>query len=230
MRNSRQEILNLVRNAICPDHANEAAQIAEANRRLARPRPNLIPARAQLSSRGQQSLFAEMAESVSSTVVRLAAISHIPTAVARFLAKHNLPSRLKVSRDPTLTPVVWQSQPSLEISTGVAEQADIASLTVAAAGIAETGTLVMLSGQENPTINNFLSENHLVVLPAENVVGSYEDFWEKIRGNSSDGLFMPRTVNWITGPSRSGDIEQQIQLGVHGPRRLHILMIEGGDG
>jgi L-lactate dehydrogenase complex protein LldG len=41
---------------------------------------------------------------------------------------------------------------------------------------------------------------------------------------------MPRTVNFITGPSRTGDIKQRIQLGAHGPRRLHIVLVDERSG
>jgi L-lactate dehydrogenase complex protein LldG len=61
------------------------------------------------------------------------------------------------------------------------------------------------------------------VLRASEVVAAYEDGWDRLRRTG----VMPRTVNFITGPSRTGDIEQRIQLGAHGPRRLHIVLVEG---
>jgi L-lactate dehydrogenase complex protein LldG len=57
-----------------------------------------------------------------------------------------------------------------------------------------------------------------------------EDAWAKLRqahpGATLSGESMPRTVNFITGPSRTGDIEQKILMGAHGPRRLHIVIVE----
>ena len=94
--------------------------------------------------------------------------------------------------------------------------------------MAETGTLVLHSGAAGPTTLNFLPETHVVVLPADRVAKTYEDVWDLLRrrkaddGNGLDGL-MPRTVNFITGPSRSGDIEQTLLLGAHGPRRLQAV-------
>ncbi len=82
----------------------------------------------------------------------------------------------------------------------------------------------MLSGSENPTTLNFLPDNHIVVLDAGDLVGDYESFWTALRGTLGKGV-LPRTVNWITGPSRSADIEQTMFLGAHGPRRLHIVLI-----
>ncbi len=61
------------------------------------------------------------------------------------------------------------------------------------------------------------------VLRADRIVGVYEDGWDLLR---AQGAQMPRTVNYITGPSRSGDIAQTMQLGAHGPLRLHIVLAE----
>jgi L-lactate dehydrogenase complex protein LldG len=88
--------------------------------------------------------------------------------------------------------------------------------------VAETGTLVLTSGPESPTTLNFLPDTHIAVVNRSQITGRYEDVWDKIRDNGA----LPRTVNMISGPSRTGDIEQTIQLGAHGPRRLHILILD----
>ena len=82
------------------------------------------------------------------------------------------------------------------------------------------------SGAENPTTLNFLPDTSIVVVKAADISGDYEAVWAKIRAKFGKGA-MPRTVNYITGPSRSGDIEQKILLGAHGPRRLHIVVVDG---
>ena len=92
------------------------------------------------------------------------------------------------------------------------------------AGVAETGTLVLMSGADNPTSLNFLPDNHIVVVDAKDVAGDYETVWQRLREKFGDGV-MPRTVNLITGPSRSADIEQTLILGAHGPRRLHVIVV-----
>lgn len=229
MTGSRDAMLAGIRQAIYPNLVARSDSTAEVDARLSNPQPNLIPARAQLAADAQITLFTKMAEGVSATVERVSSAADIPAAVTRFLAQHNLPSALRLTPDRLLQEAPWSNHPALTVTTGVAEETDRAAIAVAVAGVAETGTLVMRSGPEGPTTNNFLPENHLVVLPADHVVGNYEEVWRQIRGDAEDGLFMPRTVNWITGPSRSGDIEQQIQLGVHGPRRLHILILDETD-
>ena len=114
----------------------------------------------------------------------------------------------------------------LSMRRGRAEDADQVSLTSAAFGFAETGTLMMASGAHHPSTLNFMPETHIVVLPADRILGAYEEGWQKLRENAdAEGRFMPRTVNMITGPSRTADIEQRMQLGAHGPRRLHIVIV-----
>jgi L-lactate dehydrogenase complex protein LldG len=71
---------------------------------------------------------------------------------------------------------------------------------------------------------NFLPECHTVLVAASDIVGSYEEAWDRIRALSGDAT-LPRSVNLISGPSRTADIEQTIVRGAHGPRRLHVLIL-----
>ena len=89
--------------------------------------------------------------------------------------------------------------------------------------IAETGTLMLTSGTDNPTTLNFLPENHIVIVDAADIKGDLEALMSELRKTYGKGE-MPRTVNLVTGPSRSGDIEQKIILGAHGPRALHVIV------
>ena len=107
---------------------------------------------------------------------------------------------------------------------------DLAAVSHAFGAVAESGTLMLVSGADNPTTLNFLPDTHMVVVDAKDVAGDYESLWRRLREKFGDGL-MPRTVNLITGPSRSADIEQTLILGAHGPRRLHVMVVgEAGKG
>ncbi len=133
-----------------------------------------------------------------------------------------------MSPDPALDAIPWGERPLLQIRRGKAEPGDQVSLTPAFAGIAETGTLMLVSGAATPSTLNFLPDTHIVVLRADQVVPTYEEGWTAARAaGEPGGKFMPRTVNFITGPSRTGDIEQRMILGAHGPRRLHIVLVDG---
>ena len=84
---------------------------------------------------------------------------------------------------------------------------------------------MLTSGPDNPTTLNFLPENHIIALPASRICATYEDAWDAMRAIYGGGI-MPRAVNFITGPSRTADIEQTLLMGAHGPRRLHVILIE----
>jgi len=222
---AREQILGAIRRALGRGAADEARRTAIADR-LARHEHNLIPARTQgLDPAGQVALFVQMAEEAQATVARVAGAADVPAAVAEYLSQRNLPSRLVMAPDPALDGIPWSERPLLEIRRGRAEDADQVGVTACFAGIAETGTLMLISGPHSPTRNNFLPDTHVVVMRGAQVVASYEDGWTRLRAAMGE-KGMPRTVNLITGPSRTGDIEQRIELGAHGPRRLHIVLID----
>ena len=198
--------------------------LAEIDARLSRPSRNLIPKRAQIAPAEQVDLFLSMAETLAATTDRVDSPDDVPDAVASYLAGLNLPSAIKMAPDPALQAIPWDKRPTLEVTTGRAEDPDLTSVTGATAAIAETGTLMLASSDKAPTTLNFLPDNHIVILCADKVVGAYEDGWDMLRADGG----IPRTVNFVTGPSRTGDIEQKIQLGAHGPRRLHIILVENG--
>ncbi len=226
MSTARDDILAGIRRGLRrgPLLAEPAARLAEG---VAAHRRNLIPARAAaLDERARIDLFVAMAEEVQTTVARVASDDEVPAEVASYLAAENLPAELVMAPDPSLDRIPWDTRPLLGIRRGRAEGGDAVSVTPCLAGIAETGTLLLVSGTDTPTTLNFLPDTHIVVLRAGQVVASYEDGWDLVRARSDVPGAWPRTVNLITGPSRTGDIEQKIQLGAHGPRRLHIVLVD----
>lgn len=225
MSEARAQILASVRRALGRDALDKDKTAALEARLASHPR-NLVPKRAQLDHPGQVKLFAEMAERAAATIARVERLAEVPDAVAVFLARHNLPAAARLAPDPVLEGLPWSERPMLKVESGPAQPGDKTSVTPAFAGIAETGTLMLLSGPTSPTTLNLLPENHIVVLAADAIVGPYEDAWDRLRA-ARPGGDLPRTINFITGPSRSADIEQQLQMGAHGPRRLHIILVEG---
>jgi L-lactate dehydrogenase complex protein LldG len=222
---TRDQILGGIRAGLGRGKLDSAARDA-LEARLKTHRRNVVPARAAaLDHAGQVALFVAMAEEVDATVARVASAAEVPSAVADYLARQNLPARLVMTPDPKLDDIPWDARPLLDIRKGRAEDGDAAGVTASFAAVAETGTLMLLSGPESPTRNNFLPDTHVVVLRASQVVASYEDGWDRLRAQGP----MPRTVNFITGPSRTGDIEQRIVLGAHGPRRLHIVLVDDAE-
>jgi L-lactate dehydrogenase complex protein LldG len=147
----------------------------------------------------------------------------VPSAIAGYLRANNLPACLRAGLDPELVKLPWEREPTLELQRGRAEAADQVGLTRAIAGVAETGTLILASGPDNPVTLNFLPETHIVLLSAKDIVGSYEDAWIKLRERF--GKSLPRTVNMISGPSCTGDIGSTIIRGAHGPRRMCVIVV-----
>lgn len=98
------------------------------------------------------------------------------------------------------------------------------SLTPADWGIAETGTVVIDSFSEDVRIATMLAETHIAVLPASKIKPDSEAFEEEL-----NAVLMSETPSYyafITGASRTADIERVLAIGVHGPQELHILILE----
>ena len=225
MSEARERILAAIRHSLHRSRLGAAAE-AELRSRLAAPRRNPIPERATRLDREQRiELFTAMAEEVNATVSRVSSLATVPEAVAQYLTAANVPADIVMAPDTSLDVIPWQSWPLLRIRRGRAVADDKVSLTPCLAAIAETGTLMLGSGPATPTTLNFLPDTHIVILRADQVVATYEEGWQQLRGNEDP---LPRVVNFITGPSRTADIEQHIELGAHGPRRLHIVLV--GDG
>lgn len=122
--------------------------------------------------------------------------------------------------DRRLQALPWPTE--FSVVARCAEDADQVSISRAFAGIAETGSVVLLSSPDAPTPSNFLPEVHIVLLYHADLLPHIEDVWQKLRTEVGTP---PRTVNLITGPSRTADIEQTLQLGAHGPRQLMVVFI-----
>lgn len=224
---ARSQIFNSIRKS--KERGGVVSDLKAVETRLADHPVGIIPKRSQLDKAGQIDLFQNLAEGVHASVVRLKSEADIPKAVSDYLAQKNLPARVKLTGDESLSSLQWADTAShITALEGISAGDDLVSLTQSFAGIAETGTLVLHSGPTGPTTLNFLPETHMVVLKASNIVGSYEDVWALLRAQqkAKGDPFLPRTVNMITGPSRTGDIEQTILLGAHGPHAVHILLVE----
>ena len=168
--------------------------------------------------------FTAEARAAGCTVSEPVSPEAVPAAIAAWLAAENLPARLAASPDPALDRYPWSRRPLLTLERRRAAPGDRVSLTPCFAGIAETGTLAMLSGPERPVTLNFLPEAHIALVCTRDLVGAYEELWARLRAAGE----APRTVNLITGPSRSADIGQELRLGAHGPRQLYIVLVDDG--
>ena len=215
MSAARERILASIRGALAGAPRGGGAGLEERS-------PAPVPARSRLDHAGQIALFIEEAGRVDTTVARVPGRGDVAGAVAAYLANHNLEPTVKAAPAASLKDIPWTERTTLGIEFGAAAETDRVGVSEAFAGIAETGTLMLVSGAGGPTGLAFLPETHVVVLAAGRIVGSYEDAWARLGAAGA----MPRAVNWVTGPSRTADIELTLLLGAHGPRRLHVVVVD----
>lgn len=163
--------------------------------------------------------FRERAVSLASSVDEAQSLVEVPVRVARYLAEQGLP--LQAICWPELGELDWAAA---GISTEVrgARGDDLVGITGAFCAISETGTLMLLSGPTTPPSVSLLPETHIAVLRRERVVRAMEDAWALLR---HDAAGMPRAVTFVSGPSRTADIEQTVTMGAHGPYRVHIILV-----
>jgi L-lactate dehydrogenase complex protein LldG len=163
--------------------------------------------------------FRERAEASASTTDSVRTLAEAPAAVARYLEAQRL------SRTGCMWPQVaaldWRGA-SLALESRAANGDDAIGVTSVFSAIAETGTLMMCSGPDTPATVSLLPETHIALVPIERIVPFMEDAWDLLRAEFGQ---LPRAVNFISGPSRTADIEQTLVLGAHGPYRVHIVLV-----
>lgn len=219
---AREIVLGTIRRSLGVN-GQERPRRDAVSERMARHVVGITPERATRQGEERLALFKAMVEGSAATFERIPDSMAVPKAVADYLRARNLPSRVRMGTDPRLDRLPWDKT-SLDIERGRAAGEDQAGVSHAFGAAAETGTLVMISGPDNPTTINFLPDHHLVVVDVRDIAGDYETVWTQLRARFGEGL-MPRAVNWVTGPSRSADIEQKLLYGAHGPRSLHVMVV-----
>ena len=209
---AREKILDKIRKALPPIASNTAPAVTT---HLAQhPRGPTPPPPADLYTH-----FIERALKLSSDVMETELRSDVPTMLAHYLSERNLP--LQGVCWPALADLPWDAA-ELEIKARPAQDTDPVGITSAFCAIAETGTLMMLSGADTPASTSLLPETHVAVLDPKRIVATMEDAWDLMRKEHTQP---PRAVNFISGPSRTADIEQTVTLGAHGPYRVLIILV-----
>ena len=180
----------------------------------AHPRGTLPPVEADLVAR-----FRARAEATQCTTEEVTAKAEVPAAVARYLKSSDLP--LAGCVWPQLDDLDWKGA-GLALEPRAANSQDAVGVTGAFAAIAETGTLMFASGPDTPAAVSLLPETHVAVVSARRIVAHMEEAWDLARAELGQ---LPRAINFVSGPSRTADIDQTIVLGAHGPYRVHIVLV-----
>ena len=187
--------------------------------RARRPSPAPVPPSYRPAPRIEDSvaLFTKGARAVSAEVRVINNMSDAPQAVAALLRERNLAARIHLPPDSGLEALGWAG---LEIERA-APGPDDTAIALAPHGIAETGTLVYASAVGAPASWHFRAGFEIAILRAGAIAPHLEDVIAQIKRSGA----LPHTVNLVTGPSRTGDIEQTLELGAHGPKALAILIV-----
>jgi L-lactate dehydrogenase complex protein LldG len=162
--------------------------------------------------------FRERAAALSSTVHEVATVADAPRAIAHYLNAMGLPA--KGVCWPAFAALDWAGA-GLAIESRIATGDDLVGITGAFCAIAETGTLVALSGPGSPPSSSLLPETHIAIVPKDRIVRAIEDAFDRMRTEHGGP---PRAINFISGPSRTADVEQTLVLGAHGPYRVHVIL------
>lgn len=199
-----------------PDRAEREAVADYLARHPAGPRPPMPEDAAALTAR-----FIDEARLLASTVEEVGTLADAPAAAFRYLSENGLPVRAVAWR--TLEALPW-AQAGLAVEFRKPQDADLVGITGCFCATAETGSLVLLSGPQTAASAALLPETHIAIVPASRIVAGHEQAYALMRAECGE---LPRAVNFVSGPSRTGDIEQTIVLGAHGPYRVHAIVVRG---
>ena len=217
---ARENILARIRGSLRRDSNDGALAQVQAHiaARALSPRPNI--------GGDLAALFKANAMRLLSTIAEVPLMRDVPATAAAYLRAHDLP--LQAVCWPGLSELDWAGS-GIPMENRPARESDLVGVTSVFCAIAETGTLMTLSGADTPPATSLLPETHIAVLRLSQIVPSMEEAWQRLRYTHGPERFMPRAVNFISGPSRTADIEQTLTLGAHGPYRVHIILVSEGE-
>lgn len=167
-------------------------------------------------------VFTAHATRAAAEVRRLKSWHDIPAAIADVLRGRNMKATIHLPDDsPSEELLQWDSAPGLA-REHTAPGPDDAAIALAPFAIAETGTLVYPAGRGSPASWHFRPELEIAIVRAASIFPDFEAVLARVKAQGA----MPSTLNLVTGPSRTGDIEQTLELGAHGPKALVVLVVD----
>lgn len=212
---ARDNILRRVREA---RQAGAGPTAEEARRVDARIRARPVGARPAVNG-DLVERFLNQCERMSSSVARVARADEVPASVSAFLSAKGLP--LKAAAWPAVAVLPWAAA-GMDVEARPARGDDLVGITGVHLTIAETGTLMLLSGPDTHAVTSLLPETHVAIVPVDRIEPAMEEAWVRTRDERGQ---LPRAVNFVSGPSRTADIEGQLQIGAHGPFRVHVVVV-----
>lgn len=201
--------------------ANKSAMGADAEREDPIERINTLP-RSPLPDVSWDALehFKKRSLASASSIDCVAGLDEVPSAVNKYLSSNQLPSEIVGWSE--FKELGWD-ECDLTFQSRFAVGDDKVGMTGSFCAVAETGTLVLLSSTSNHATTSLLPETHIAVVRSSRIVKTMEDAWHLIREETGE---LPRQVNFISGPSRTADIEMTLVYGAHGPFRVHVIILD----
>ena len=214
---ARENILNRIRTNQKKSGVTSPAELAQAANFIAThthgPRPNSDWPDLIAHFKGQ-------AISLASTVDEVSSLAAVPSALARYLQEQAMPKHGVCW--PGLSNLDWQGA-GLAIEFRPAEETDKLGVTGCYCAIAETGTLLLVTSPSTPNKTSLLPDTHVAIVQTSRIVVGMEEAWNLARTELKQ---LPRACSFISGPSRTADIEQTLVIGAHGPYRVHIILLD----
>lgn len=198
----------------------------ESRSRTAHPGPAAPPAAGNLNGKARLDRFIAEAEKQYASIADISSLDDLPAHVSGWLRNQNLPQQCVIA--PILEDLGWQETKdgSVEVRSGAARTSDMVGVSLALGAAAETGTVLMVADGATPTSLNFVPDVEIIVVSKKDIEAGMEGCWQKLREWKKRTGKMPRVANYITGPSRTADVEATMVLGAHGPRRLHLVLVD----
>ncbi|MDD2870270.1 LUD domain-containing protein [Neomegalonema sp.] len=210
---ARADILSAVRRALKAPPAAPDLIVAEAAALL----EDLDPARPPAPADPVEAFFAKIDDpAFAASIERIDGIRALPAALRSYMARHRLGFRLCLQPQEELRALSWAG---FDLHHEAAPDEAVA-LAAGRRGISETGSVVLESGPDSRILNLFLPFHLVLAVRASTILGRLEDHAE-----ASAGL-PPRNAILMTGASGTSDIEGSYVRGAHGPRFLHVILIE----
>jgi L-lactate dehydrogenase complex protein LldG len=178
-------------------------------------------ARPELDESDLVALFSQSFPQQQGEVHPLASMSSLPAFVGTLVTE---PTPLVMDDDPELAALDWEAQPLLYRREWKDVRDGGIGVSRGLCAVAETGTVVCASGPGSPASIIYLANQHVVVVRRRELVRFLDDAWALLRDRF--GHDQPRGVFLLSGPSCTADVGGIITFGVHGPLRLHAVLVE----
>lgn len=213
---ARENILARIRSQTGRSGTTSETELAAVRSHIARHERGPLPS---IALHDPVRHFIEECARLNTTLAELADPDQVPREVARYIAAESLQPRCVGWQE--LSALDWQGA-GVRFDNRPATGDDLIGVTGCYCAIGETGTLLLLGAPATPKSTALLPETHICIAKKSRMVPTMEDAFALMRSEIGEP---PRAVFFVSGPSRTADIEQTLVIGAHGPYRVHVILI-----